>query len=92
VLVGYSPDVTWYERYTSVDGDEATFLLTHTEQPLIALRALAVRAREIDRLSKLAVEDSRAAGASWTEIGEALGISRQAARQRFGSASADRAR
>lgn len=30
------------------------------------------------------VADMRAAGISWNEIGEALGVSRQAARQRFG--------
>jgi hypothetical protein len=80
--------MSWYERHASTRGDEASFLLTHTDQPLIALRALAVRAREVERLTELAVSDSREAGARWTEIGEALGISRQAAQQRFGSRGA----
>jgi hypothetical protein len=31
-----------------------------------------------------AVESARGAGASWTEVGDAIGISRQAAQQRFG--------
>jgi hypothetical protein len=77
--------VSWYERYASADGDEASFLLTHTDKPLIALRALAVRAREVERLTALAVEDCRVDGVRWAEIGEALGISRQAAQQRFRS-------
>jgi hypothetical protein len=75
--------VSWYKRYASRDGDEASFLLTHTDKPLIALRALAVRAREVERLTALAIEDCRAEGVRWAEIGEALGISRQAAQQRF---------
>jgi hypothetical protein len=75
--------VSWYQRYASRDGDEASFLLTHTDKPLIALRALAVRAREVERLTALAVEDCRTDGIRWAEIGEALGISRQAAQQRF---------
>ena len=77
--------MSWYERYASADGDEASFLLTHTDKPLIALRALAVRAREVERLTALAVEDCRVDGVRWAEIGEALGISRQAAQQRFRS-------
>jgi hypothetical protein len=77
--------VSWYERYASAHGDEASFLLTHTDKPLIALRALAVRAREVERLTALAVEDCRVDGVRWAEIGEALGISRQAAQQRFRS-------
>ena len=75
--------MSWYESYASRDGDEASFLLTHTDKPLIALRALAVRAREVERLTALAIEDCRIEGVRWAEIGEALGISRQAAQQRF---------
>jgi hypothetical protein len=77
--------VSWYQRYASRDGDEASFLLTHTDKPIIALRALAVRAREVERLTDLAVADCRRDGVRWGEIGEALGISRQAAQQRFRS-------
>jgi hypothetical protein len=76
--------VPWYDRHAKPEGDEASFLLTHTDQPLIALRALAVRSREVERLTELAVADCRAAGVPWTAIGEALGVSRQAAQQRFG--------
>lgn len=44
---------------------------------LIELRA------EVDRALALAVAGLRANGRSWTEIGLALGVTRQAARQRF---------
>jgi hypothetical protein len=81
--------VSWYKRYASRDGDEASFLLTHTDKPLIALRALAVRTREVERLTALAVEDCLIEGVRWAEIGEALGISRQAAQQRFRSKVAE---
>jgi hypothetical protein len=38
----------------------------------------------LDRVEHLTVALLRATGASWEAIGEAIGISRQAARQRFG--------
>lgn len=37
---------------------------------------------------KWVVDERRAQGASWSEIGRALGISKQAAQQRFGKKSA----
>jgi Protein of unknown function (DUF3887)/Bacterial fructose-1,6-bisphosphatase, glpX-encoded len=49
-----------------------------------------VAARELHRLTELAmrraVDRARAAGATWQDIGEALGASKQAAFQRFGRA------
>lgn len=38
---------------------------------------------EVDRALDVAVAGLREAGVSWTEIGRGLGISKQAARQRF---------
>jgi hypothetical protein len=47
-----------------------------------------IAARELRRLTELAMHDAvdraRSAGATWQEIGDALGASRQAAFQRFG--------
>lgn len=40
--------------------------------------------RRQDMIEHLAVQMMREAGATWEDIGEALGISRQAARERFG--------
>lgn len=51
---------------------------------LVALRA------ELDRVADQAARDCHAAGYSWTEIARALGVSRQAARQRFALPGQDR--
>lgn len=51
----------------------------------VALAAEAARANEA-RLREV-VETARAHGRSWNHIARALGVSRQAARQRFGRAS-----
>ena len=48
---------------------------------------VAVRIGQAERELTLAVADARAAGVSWQGIGDALGITRQAAQQRFGKAS-----
>lgn len=40
--------------------------------------------RELDKLAQIAVDADRAEGATWAEVGAALGISRQAAQQRYG--------
>lgn len=47
---------------------------------------------EINRLLHAAVTSARLAGASWDRIGQRLGISRQAAQQRFGQIPAQRER
>ncbi|MGO1563143.1 MAG: hypothetical protein ACTHW7_15110 [Actinomycetaceae bacterium] len=47
------------------------------------LNGLAVVSMMVDELIRSEVTEAREAGASWTEIGEALGISKQAAQQRF---------
>ena len=49
------------------------------EDPLVALRVLAASEVEIDRIRRDRVRAARAPGASWQQIGDALGISRQSA-------------
>lgn len=49
------------------------------QDPLAALRMLADSEAEIDRVRRERVRAARAAGASWQQIGDALGISRQSA-------------
>lgn len=51
--------------------------------PLDALRMLADSELEIDRIRRDRVRAARAAGASWKEIGDALGVSRQSAWESF---------
>ena len=50
----------------------------------LALRALADQQREVDE----AVASARAHGRSWAEIGMILGITRQAARERYAQPAA----
>jgi hypothetical protein len=52
--------------------------------PLASVAAARELARAADRALRDAVDGARAAGASWADIGEVLGSSRQAAFQRFG--------
>jgi hypothetical protein len=67
--------------------DPATAEVENTEDLRgVAVAADALAAEEA-RLTE-AVEIARAHGRSWTRIGIALGVSRQAARQRFADKSA----
>jgi hypothetical protein len=48
------------------------------------VRDLAVIRAEMERAEREVIDDARAAGLSWQQIGVQLGMSRQAAQQRFG--------
>jgi hypothetical protein len=62
------------------------------DDPLVRLGAAAELAEELggtaDALLNHFVEKARAAGASWTQIGSALGVTKQGAQQRFVGRSA----
>jgi uncharacterized NAD(P)/FAD-binding protein YdhS len=51
--------------------------------PLDALRALTASEAELERLRRNAVRAARAAGATWDQIGDALGMTRQSAWEYF---------
>jgi hypothetical protein len=53
--------------------------------PLEGLCESAGLARAVDKLQRHLVGQARAKGQTWTEIGDALGVSRQAAWERFSS-------
>ncbi|MWA04538.1 hypothetical protein F8568_029995 [Actinomadura sp. LD22] len=55
---------------------------------LLMVAASAVAAEEASRLLRQSITGARAAGHSWEVVGRLLGISRQAAQQRFGAAAA----
>ena len=48
------------------------------DDPAQGLRAIAALRRLLERLESLHVNRAREAGASWQEIAEALGVSKQA--------------
>lgn len=57
---------------------------THeTAAPLEALRALQERERELEDARRRLIATAREQGRSWTEIGAALGVSKQAAWQLY---------
>lgn len=62
--------------------DPATAAVENTADLLAVADAADILAADEARLTE-AVEIARAHGRSWTRIGVALGVSRQAARQRF---------
>ena len=53
------------------------------QDPLEALRVLADSEVELDRIRRDRVVAARAAGASWQQVGDALGVSRQSAWENF---------
>ncbi len=53
------------------------------EFPISALEAIARMRRCLDELERKAVESARAKGATWSEIAEAVGVTRQAMYQKF---------
>lgn len=50
------------------------------------LRHVAAARRYLDELTTAAVRSARIDGASWAQIGTGLGITKQAAQQRYGKA------
>lgn len=58
-------------------------------EPLEALGELARSEEELDELRHRQVAAARASGASWEQIGKALGMSRQSAWERFAKRARD---
>lgn len=54
-----------------------------TTDPALGLRAALVLRRIADEIEQAHVERARAIGWSWQEIGDALGITRQAAHKKY---------
>lgn len=53
------------------------------DDPLSALRVLTESEHELERIRREQVVAARAAGASWQQIGDALGVTRQSAWESF---------
>lgn len=66
---------------TSVESTEAAAAATSTD-PAVGLRAVRALRRLTERLESAQVAQARAAGWSWQQIADALGVSRQAAHKK----------
>jgi hypothetical protein len=55
-----------------------------TDDPAVGLRAVVALRRLADQLEQRHVASARRLGWSWEEIGDALGVSRQAAHKKHG--------
>lgn len=55
-----------------------------SDDPIVALRAIAKLRRELDRVESTAVRRARNANATWQLIALALGISKQAVHKKYG--------
>ncbi len=63
----------------------AGMVLLQDETGADALNELKHHAQVIEYATKYAVEMMREDGATWQAVGDALGVSKQAAQQRFGA-------
>jgi len=57
-----------------------------SDDPIVALRAIARLQSELDRAEAAAVRKARVRGASWQLIALCLGVSRQAVHKKYGRA------
>jgi hypothetical protein len=61
-----------------------TLLAAESEDPTLGLRAVVVLRRLADRLEEIHVANARRHGWTWQQIGDALGVSRQAVHKKSG--------
>lgn len=55
-----------------------------SQDPRVGLHAVAALRRLVERLEVLQVDNARRRGWSWEEIGQALGVSKQAVHKKHG--------
>ena len=79
-----------YALHFSQAAAEASYLLRVTNEPLVAIRALATIEVEAKRVLSEMVDEARTSNYSWAQIAEALGVTRQAAQARFGGGTTGR--
>lgn len=60
-----------------------TAIAASSEDPAIGLRAVVALRRLTERLEAIQVTAARRAGWTWQQIGDALGITRQAAHKKY---------
>ena len=72
---------------TAMDALSETLVAAENPDPAVGLRAVTALRRLADDLEASLVQSARLAGWSWQEIGDALGVSRQAAHKKHGGRS-----
>lgn len=72
------------DRFDSVEADDL-----HPAAPLRALASAAQRRADAESDMAAQVRECRAAGWPWSDIGRALGVTAQAAQQRYGKLVTD---
>ena len=60
-----------------------TLVASESEDPAVGLRAVQTLRRLADRLEAVHVGAARRAGWTWQQIGDALGVSRQAVHKKY---------
>jgi hypothetical protein len=63
---------------------EMTYIARTADSPLAAMKAMSRMKELLDAYLEAAVREARERGASWGEIGEALGRTRQAVHKQYG--------
>ncbi len=61
-----------------------TAVAATSKDPRVGLRAVAALRQLVERLEALQVDSARRSGWSWEEIGQALGVSKQAVHKKHG--------
>ncbi|MEU6717278.1 hypothetical protein ACFOY2_07325 [Nonomuraea purpurea] len=54
------------------------------DDPLLALHATTALRREVERLEAVQVRRARVAGLAWSQIADAIGVSKQAVHKKYG--------
>ncbi len=62
---------------------QQTLVASESEDPAVGLRAVQALRRLADRLEAVHVGTARRAGWTWQQIGDALGVSRQAVHKKY---------
>jgi hypothetical protein len=83
------PKLTALMASTTVDAMDSSVIHTlagdaGSDDPILALKAIAKLHKELDRVEAIAVRRARNANASWQFIALALGVSKQAVHKKYG--------
>ncbi len=82
--------MTHLDDSSAVTAATTTAAAATDTDPRVGLRAVVALRRLVERLEDLQVRSARLAGWSWEEIGQSLGVSKQAVHKKYGQAEKGR--